>query len=384
MDKNLFRVYAATDVPVNTDDLESGYILIDCNAENAYTRVSTDTPVHDDTNDRDIENSEFVYLPRFPSDCITYEQVVSYGKEKYYWDALHQYLYLFIVSDTVEPFTVPSNQEISGVEGNPALIIATSGEFSQLQGEWTEVELDETPSTYTEIAGHPSLYAPMPYLEDTYYYDYTHGLWYTFTSYYTLNINKWYYDKTALTTSLLKYDYDLRAWTTVGSCINIAGNPNEIITVVDTDDDIGEIDLTGTEPISTNTTVDIDNIDQEVYYTDTLTDTLYTFDFGQYFSQVSFTGTVYERAFNFYRELQDVFAKVNDSDIVTTKDLYYVHKHPSKSITEPDEDRIYYDSYYQKYYRYVDEDWVEIQQLNVFVPQSLFPYSHGKVVKSIN
>lgn len=383
MDKNLFIVNASTDENIDLSTIEPGYILIDCNADVAWNRVSSTTSVHDDTNDRDIINSEFVYLPQFPSDCITYEEMVAYGKEKYYWDALHQFLYRFVVTDTVKPFVVPSKQVIVGCEGNPAVVIATSGEFSKLQGVWNEVTVEGSVSSYIEVGGHPSMYAEMPYQENTYYYDYVHDLWYTFTSYYTLNINNWYYDRTVLNSQLLKFNEDINNWDTVGNILNVSGNPNDLIKIIDTEDNSGSINMSNNIPIDTEITVDIDNIDKNIYYSDSTTNTLYEFDYGQYFIQISFTGTVYERAFNFYRELQDVFAGVNENTIVPTKDIYYVGNHPRKSIKSPDTGRVYYDSKNQKFYTYTNNDWVEITQTNVFVPQSLFPHSHGEIKKSV-
>lgn len=382
MDENRFIITASTDEVIDLESINPGDGTVDCNAVRAWGEVCNSSRVYDLTNGRDILNSEFVFLPNFPSKVISYERMVEYGKDKYYWDALAQFLYTFGVTPNESPFKEDLTTNVVGVTGNPALAINAAGEFSKDNGVFNEVILDENTYTtnYITVEGHPSLYAEKPYLENTYYYDSVGDKWYLFVSNYTMHINNLYYDRTIRSTAVLKFDDTMYGWRTVGQGVVLSKSPNVLLNIVDTEDDI-ELDINTTVPVIVTTTVDIDKIDKTLYYLDASVDKAYLFDYGTYFHKVDFTGTVYERAFDFYRELQDVYLDVNETTKINTKDIYYTHNHPELTIKEPSTRRVYYDSYNQKYYVY-NEEWVEVPQEHILVPQSMFPYTHGDVKKS--
>ena len=359
MEKNKFIFEPSTAEVINKFLIKPGYGTIDCNASRVYTDLKNSSDNYDQTNGRPILKSEFVYLPDFPSKIISYEEMLNFGKEKYYWDALNQKLYKFKIREEIEPF-VSQVQVIVGCETTPSAGgVDITNEFSKLKGIWTEITPDHAISTYITIKGHPSQYAPMPYQENTYYYDITHDKYYIFTSNYTININNWYYDKTLENSIILKYVYESSAWTTVNDALVLDGSPNDLIEV--TEDNIDEINKT-------------------ICYCNRENDTLYYFDYGQYFENILYSGVIYERPFEFYRKLQDVFLDISSTKKVLNKEIYYVAGHPKK-VKNPSESRYYFDTKSQKYYEYnkTSEEWAEVVQENLLVPQTYFPHTNGIV-----
>ena len=204
MNKNKFIFEPSTSEVINKFLIKSGYGTIDCNHTRVYSDIKNSSENYDQTNSRPILKSEFVYLPNFPSKVITYDEMVAFGKDKYYWDALNQKLYKFKVQGSVRPF-VAQSQVIIGCETTPSAGgVDVTNEFSKTRGIWNEVILDHAISSYITIKGHPSQYAPLPYLENTYYYDVVHNKYYVFISNYTININNWYYDKTIENSTILR------------------------------------------------------------------------------------------------------------------------------------------------------------------------------------
>lgn len=350
----------------NVDDIQiiPGQGIIDCNYDRVRDELLNSSSNYDSTNKKDIKKSEFVYLPDFPSNIISYEKMVEYGKDKYYWDALNQKLYTFNVTDDVQPF-VKQHQVIKGTNGNPSQAINVLVEFSKGDGVFNEINGEEVLiDSYITVHGHPSYYALRPYDESKYYYDDVHDKYYKFISNYTTNIHNFYYDNTLSSTTLLKYLYDAKAWTSVNESSILEGNPNNVIHIIDNE--------------STSTDTSIDDINKEIYYVDNTTETLYLFDYGQYFHEVEYTGTIYERPFEFYRKLADSFLDINSTTRVLTKNITYIWGKPAK-VKTPSEDAFYYDARGNKYYKYNDGVWDEITQEALMVPHTLFPYSHGEL-----
>lgn len=363
MNKNKFIFEPSTSEVINKFLIKSGYGTIDCNHTRVYSDIKNSSENYDQTNSRPILKSEFVYLPNFPSKVITYDEMVAFGKDKYYWDALNQKLYKFKVQGSVRPF-VAQSQVIIGCETTPSAGgVDVTNEFSKTRGIWNEVILDHAISSYITIKGHPSQYAPLPYLENTYYYDVVHNKYYVFISNYTININNWYYDKTIENSTILRYVYDAAAWTTVNNALVLDGDPNELITV---------------------TEENVDEIDKTICYCDKDTDILYYFDYGQYFERILYSGIVYERPLEFYRKLQDVFLDISSTKKVLNKDIYYVHGHPRK-VKNPKENRYYFDSKNQRYYEYTEANnsWAEVKQENLLVPQTYFPHTNGDISRQV-
>lgn len=362
MNKNNFIFEPATS-EINKFLIKSGYGTIDCNAARVYQNLKDSSENFDQTNGRPILKSEFVYLSDFPSKVINYERMLEYGKDKYYWDSLHQKLYKFKLREEVNPF-VAQSQVIRGCDSSPSAGgIVVSNEFSKSNGIWEETFPDHAVSNYIPIKGHPSQYALRPYVEGAYYLDTVHGQYYFFISNYTLNINNWYYDRTLEDSTMLRYIYDSASWTRVNDALVLDGDPNPIIPV---------------------TEENIDEIDKTICYCDRTTDTLYYFDYGQYFERILYSGVVYERPFEFYRKLQDVFLDINSNSKVPTKDIYYTWGHPRK-IKNPVEERYYFDSKNQKYYEYSEttQTWTELIQDNLLIPQTFFPHTHGEISKKV-
>ena len=353
---NEFNVRPVTSKPY--PEIEPGNAVIDCGHEHVYNELLTDIKNHDNTYNKDIMQEEFVYLPDFPSKVISYEEMVKYGKDKYYWDALNQRLYKFDVLESTKPFVV-QQQTLVGTEGNPTQTVDVLREFSKVDGTFFEQKLDTPVSTYITISGHPSQYAPRPYVEGTYYYDKVHDKYYIFKSYYTQHKNNYYYNKLVEDSIVLHYNNDKSAWETINSAKVLEGSPNDLIEV---------------------TSENIDDINKEIYYCDRLTDTLYLFDYGQYFVKINYTNTIYERPFEFYRRLQDVLLDVNKDTRINTKDIFYFTGETRK-IVNPSEERIYYNTKQQKYYMYNKEEasFTEIPQGNLFINQTFFPKTHSKI-----
>lgn len=366
MESNKFIIEPFTGENVDSIPAKEGQGIIDCNYQRVLSDLVNSTSNYDNTNDKPIYKAEFVYLSNFPSKVISYDNMVEYGKDKYYWDSLNQRLYTFKVTDDVTPF-IEENQIIKGTGGNPTQVISVLNEFSKGDGIFNEVTLDLPTSNYIIVHGHPEQYAQRPYNEDIYYYDDVHNKYYTFISYYTININNWYYDNTVSDSVLLKYTYESRAWTTVNKVQVLNGDPNTVIHVVD-------------DNTTDGAAIDIDDIDKEIYYCDKDTDKLYKFDYGQYFKRVDYTGVVYERPFEFYRNMLDVFLDISDKDRIATKSITYVWGSPSK-IKNPQNNDIAYDARDNKYYKFdsVSDSWQTVAQDAVIVPQTLFPYSHKKI-----
>lgn len=353
---NEFNVRPVTSKPY--PEIESGNAVIDCGHEHIYNELLTDIKNHDNTYNKDITQEEFVYLPDFVSKVISYEEMVKYGKDKYYWDALNQKLYKFDVLESTQPFVV-QQQTLVGTEGNPTQTVDVLREFSTVDGTFFEQELEEPVSTYIPVNGHPSQYAPRPYVEGTYYYDKVHEKYYLFKSYFTQHKNNYYYNKLVEDSSVLHYNSEKRAWETVNAANVIDGNPNELIKV---------------------TADNIDDINKEVYYCDKVTDTLYMFDYGQYFVKIDYTNTIYERPFEFYRRLQDVLLDVNSDTRINTKRLLYFTGETRK-IKNPSKERVYYNTKEQKYYLYNEKEdsFTEIAQENLFINPTFFPKTDAKL-----
>lgn len=363
MDGNRFIIKPSTDNPLDLSNYSKGDLVIDCNYEGAWTNVISKKDNHDNTFDVDIDKSDMVYLPVFPSDCITYDEMVEKGKDKYYWDALNHELYKFVVRSEINPFVKVPKIKLVGENGNPTQVVTEAYEFSKVDGDFflTELDEDEITSNYIIIHGYPETSALRPYQENIYYYDDVHDQWYYFLTKYSQNKDNYYYDKTVSSGYVLRYVvFDPSSistdgvWTRVNTSIVTSGDP--FVEIIVTKDNI-------------------DDIDKVSYYCDSSNDTMYAFDYGQYFMKIDYTGTIYERPFEFYRKLQDSYYVVNDTDKVLSKKIKYVHGHPSKSVKIPDTDRIYYDSKNQQFYVY-REGWQELKQDNFIVPQQLTPYTH--------
>ena len=362
MNKNEFTIDVVYG-DISEHSVSSGQLFIDCDHEKLYETLKASSDNYDNTFDKPILKEEFIYLPNFPSKVISYKEMIKLGKFKYYWDALNQKLYKFLVQDSVQPF-VKINQAAVGTEGNPTQVVDTLREFSKNDGIFTEVEIEIETSNYITVHGHPAQYAERPYRENIYYYDDVHNLYYLFTSNYTLNINNFYYDKTLESTQVLQYVYESSAWKTVNTALVLDGNPNELLHIVD--------DLSIPEAI------DIDDINQDIYYCDKTTDIIYQFDYGKYFLEIDYTGTIYERPFEFYRELQTPYYDVNSESRINGKKIVYFYKY-LKNIKNPQEDRVYFDTKSQFMFTYKNEMWNKIEQDNVVIPQSLFPHTHLKI-----
>jgi hypothetical protein len=362
MNKNNF-IFEPSTSEINKFLIKSGYGTIDCNAARVYQEIKGSSENYDQTNSRPILKSEFVYLPDFPSKVIDYDRMLEYGKEKYYWDSLHQKLYKFKLQENVKPF-VPQSQIIRGCDSSPSAGgIAVENEFSKTEGIWEETYPKHAISTYIPVKGHPSQYALRPYVEGTYYLDTVHNKYYLFISNYTLNKDNWYYDRTLENSEMLKYVFDAKAWTRVNAALVLSEDPNSVIII--TEDNI-------------------DTIDKRICYCDKVTDTLYYFDYGQYFERVLYSGIIYERPLEFYRKLQDVFLDISGIRKVPSKDIFYTWGHPRK-VKNPVEGRYYYDSKNQKYYEYTEATglFTEIIQENLLVPQTFFPHTHGDISKAV-
>ena len=63
---------------------------------------------------------------------------------------------------------------------------------------------------------------------------------------------------------------------------------------------------------------------------------------------------------------------------VLNEEMDYVAGHPKK-VENPGENRYYFDTKSQKYYEYneTSEEWAEVVQENLLVPQTYFPHTNG-------
>lgn len=385
MEKNKFILEPSTAEVIDKSSINPGHGTIDCNYERVYSDIKNSSTNYDHSNDRPIIKSEFVYLPDFPSKVIDYDGMMRYGKDKYYWDALGQNLYKFKVTSEVKPF-VAQRQTIYGCESDPATGgVSVDIEFTKRDGIWKEVFPDHAISDYILIKGHPQQYAKRPYVENTYYFDITNNKYYFFISNYTRNINNWYYNRMLDECDVLKFIYKSEkeiegtnitevtgSWAIVNQAMVLSGNPNDLIKVIDKD----------MVAQGNYTTVDVDDINKTICYCDRITDTLYYFDYGQYFERILYSGVVYERPFEFYRKLQDVFLDINPLSKILTKDIFYISGHPKK-VKKPKEGRYYYDTRGQKYYKYINNSWSELLQENIIIPQSYFPHTNGPIIKLV-
>ena len=346
---------------VSSQPVISGQILIDCDHEELYETLKKSSENYDNTFNKPILKEEFVYLPDFPSNVISYSEMLIFGKNKYFWDSLNQKLYKFLVQDNIKPF-VSLKQKAVGTEGNPTQVVDTLREFSKSDGVFNEVELEIETSNYITVHGHPAQYAERPYREDIYYFDDVHGLYYLFTSNYTLNINNLYFDKTSENTLVLQYVYDSNAWKTINSALVLNGNPNDLLHIVD-----GSSESSGD--------IDINEINQEIYYCDKISSIIYQFSYGKYFLEINYSGVIYERPFDFYRKLQTPYYDVNSEFRINGKSFYYFYKY-LKNIKNPKENRIYFDTKTQVMYTYKNGVWEKVKQENIIVPQMLFPHTN--------
>lgn len=283
-------------------------------------------------------------------------------------------------------------------------------EFSKTMGFYTEVEELDPEKEIIDIDYDPVVSIATKGVEGVYYHDTENDKYFIFTSNYTLNIDSWYDDNPFNSVVLEQYNYELKTWTGVASLRRCKDDPNNIITVVDDDEEESEEpeeeeyseDYSDEEPEESNEeevtsseyTIDIDEIDQEIYYCDNVLKKLYRFDYGQFFKRVMYSGTVYESPFNFYRKMEDVFLDIyldtatratSVGRKVPTKDIFYVKGHPSIYVSEPDEGRFYYDTKRQRYYEYssTSDMWREIRQDNLLVPQTYFPHTHGSIQRGL-
>ena len=364
MNNNEFVLKPSTEEVIDRADIQSGCGVIDCNYERVYRELKESSSNYDQTNDSPIIKSDFIYLPNFPSKVLSYEEMVACGRDKYYWDALNQKLYKFKVQESIKPF-IEQVQAIVGTEGNPTQTVNVLNEFNKGEGIFNEVSVDVPTSTYILIHGHPEQYAERPYQENIYYYDDVHDKYYLFVSNYTMNKDNWYYDKTVTNGTILKYLYENSAWTTINTTSVLEGDPNDLIIISET----------GGEG-----SISIDDINKTICYCDKVSNILYYFDYGQYFVEISYTGVVYERPFEFYRKLTDVFFDINNSKKICTKDIYYIGGPPSR-VKEPLKNRYYYDTKNQVYYEYDFDNntWIKLEQKNVIIPQTFFPHTHGRI-----
>ena len=92
MEQNKFIINPSTG-DINQFLIASGYATIDCNYEKVYRNILDSSTNYNQTDNIPIKKSDIVYLTNFPSKAISYEKMVSYGKDKYFWDALGQKLY---------------------------------------------------------------------------------------------------------------------------------------------------------------------------------------------------------------------------------------------------------------------------------------------------
>lgn len=350
---------------INDIPISSGEIYLDCDHEKLYANILNREDLYDNTFNTPILEQNIVYLPEFPGDYLSYSQMLENGKQKYFWDALHQKLYKFLVQDTIQPFVL-QKQVIVGVDGSPTQVVEVLTEFSKVDGDWIEVQLEEETSNYIVVHGHPSQYAERPYKENVYYYDDINDKYYIFRSYFTKNKNNWYYNKNETITSLLAYNHEQSAWYAIESAQLVNGNPNEEILISD-------------GPTSPDKT-DINEINQEIFYVNKITDELYVFSYGKYFVDINYSGQMYERPFKFYRELQTPYIDINSNTRINMKSIYYFSGN-ILDIKTPDSNRYYYNIKNQHYYRYnsVDNNWEEISQDNIIIPPTLFPHTNGPV-----
>lgn len=279
-------------------------------------------------------------------------------------------------------------------------------EFSTLMGFYEKVEREDPEREVIEIDYNPISSIETKGVEGVYYYNTEDEKYYEFTSNYTRNIDNWYKDNHLNSVMLEQYDYDMKTWTEVASLRRCPDDPNNIITVVDDSEELIEEDYDedendDSEDEESNTessaeyTIDIDEIDQEIYYCDNTLKILYKFDYGQFLKRVMYSGTVYESPFSFYRKMEDVFLDIyldtatratSVGRKVPTKDIFYVKGHPSIYVSNPDENRFYYDTKRQRYYEYSSSSdmWKEIPQDNLLVPQTYFPHTHGSIQRGLS
>lgn len=123
---------------------------------------------------------------------------------------------------------------------------------------------------------------------------------------------------------------------------------------------------------------DIDTVDYKILYFDAGHNKIYRVDPFIYLENIEFTSswkngdkyTIYERTFDFYRQIQDTFIDVNNNTRIDYKAVIFVAN--INKIKEPIEGNVYYDSKSQEIYICSNGSLVKIEQENKIIPQEIF------------
>lgn len=161
------------------------------------------------------------------------------------------------------------------------------------------------------------------------------------------NPNALYFDGTTEYADIYAWS-DERDWYIVDRVMNIPGDPH------------------------TDFEYDIDTLDKTIKYYDQTNGIMYAFDYGVYFQKISYTGTIYEKQFEFYKRLHDNFIDVNTTGRYNHKNYIYVGGLPSKKVTSPEVGKVYFDTLKNKMYSWDGTSWTEITQDNIVIPHKIF------------
>ena len=123
---------------------------------------------------------------------------------------------------------------------------------------------------------------------------------------------------------------------------------------------------------------DIDTVDYKILYFDAGHNKIYRVDPFIYLENIEFTSswkngdkyTIYERTFDFYRQIQDTFIDVNSDTRIDYKALTFVAN--INKIKEPIEGNVYYDSKSQEIYICSNGSLIKVEQGNKIIPQEIF------------
>lgn len=122
----------------------------------------------------------------------------------------------------------------------------------------------------------------------------------------------------------------------------------------------------------TSFTYDIDTLDKSIKYYDNTNAIMYEFDYGVYFTEIDYTGTMYEKQFEFYKRMHDNFLDVNSTNRYNHKNYVYIGKHPEKVIDSPVTGTVYYNSKKDMMYVWDGSAYQEITQENKIIPHKIF------------
>lgn len=125
MEYNKFEINSFTTNDIDTIPVESGHINLDSYYEGPWRDTLTHVIARDLKNSVDITQGDILYTNGEPSNCVAYEDIDT---TKYYWDTLHQKLYLFILDKETNPWYVPYGT-FKAVNGLPPMVVNTHIEF---------------------------------------------------------------------------------------------------------------------------------------------------------------------------------------------------------------------------------------------------------------